>query len=176
MLEAMSLRLKWVNSAGGPLLLLEERLLPDWKGHDFAPTGHGGRTDYERACDVDDYVGLIEVGAGRALVLGDEPMQTTWSPSRGAGGVLIRWQWADSEASAVNSVGGVPEESWEPTGLTLQVSGRGLLLFDSANPGDDPGEGLSIQLEPGTYEVATALCQPDAATSLVLHRLVRKDV
>jgi hypothetical protein len=176
MLRAMRLQLKWVNSAGGPLLLLEEQLLPDWKGDGGASGGRGGRTDYERACDVDDYLGLVEVGPGRALVLGDEPMQTTWWPSPGAGGMLIRWQWADGEASVVNSVGGVPEESWEPTGLTFRVSGRDLLLFDSARPGDEPGEGLSIQLAGGQYEIVTALHRPDASTSLVLHRFVRKAV
>ncbi|MDT5268358.1 MAG: hypothetical protein QOH49_544 [Acidobacteriota bacterium] len=170
----MRTRLTWVNSAGGPLVLLEEHLLPEWRGHDGSTAQeHEGRTDYERACDVDDYLGLVEVGSGRALVLGDEPMQTTWCPSpEGSGVVLLRWQWADSEAAVIDAAGDMPEESWESTGLIFQTSGRDLVLFDSAYPGDEPGERLTIQLARGQYGIDTAHYRPDAETSLVLHRLV----
>ena len=42
-------------------------------------------TDYDRACDVNYYLGLIEIGAGKGLVLGGEPLSTAWWPSGSLG-------------------------------------------------------------------------------------------
>ena len=43
--------------------------------------------DYGRACEVDGYVGLIDVGGAQALVLGDMPARTTFLPQHN---VLVR--------------------------------------------------------------------------------------
>src|SRR4051812_20544359 len=102
--------LAWLFSDGGPLLLLQEELLPHWGGSDPLTGGSGayggpsvtsGRapaSDYDRACAVQGYLGLMRVGPGEGLVLGDEPMQTAWWRSAGQDAdTLIRWQWADDE-------------------------------------------------------------------------------
>ncbi|WP_344447880.1 Imm21 family immunity protein [Acrocarpospora macrocephala] len=39
--------------------------------------------DYGRACAVDDFIGLIDVGTAQALVLGDDPARTTFLPEHG---------------------------------------------------------------------------------------------
>ena len=94
-------RFAWLTSDGGPLLLLARAYLRYWGGID-PPTG--GRTiearfrwsgtaatpatDYDRACDVDDELGLLAVGPGHALVLGDEPLATSGGPPVGPAG---RW-------------------------------------------------------------------------------------
>lgn len=69
----------WVTSAGGPLILIPESACHHWGG---APrTYPDDEGDYGRACEVDGYVGLIDVGAAQALVLGDMPARTTFLPS-----------------------------------------------------------------------------------------------
>ncbi|MFE3269288.1 Imm21 family immunity protein [Streptomyces sp. NPDC059215] len=66
----------WVTSAGGPLILIPESVCQQWVG---APcTYPDDQGDYGRTCEVDGYVGLIDVGGTQALVLGDTPARTTF--------------------------------------------------------------------------------------------------
>lgn len=178
--------LRWVYSEGGPLLLLDERSLDSWGGvvdriegprreKSYSPGGEP--TDYDRACAVSGYLGRIPVGAGEAMVLGDMPMQTTWvSWSSVGGGMLARWMFAESDADFLRWLQLIPEAIFRPE-FQFSVEGSPLVLFDSAFAGRNvkqrPEEYLSIELEPGTYEIETAVYQPDARTSMVVHRFNR---
>src|SRR5260370_41091178 len=82
--------LQWMQSNGGPLLLVSGEPLPSWEGTEFPSDGRqieaqfrwngqaAPATGYDRACDVKEYVGLLTIGVGQGLVLGDEPLSTTW--------------------------------------------------------------------------------------------------
>lgn len=167
--------LTWITSAGGPLILLEEHLLSHW---------HGIKTDdYDRACGIDDYLGLLDVGPGRALVLGEEPMPTAWQPLSGpaegmpAEGMFVRWQWADDDESVVEAIADLSKAPWEPTGIVFDVTDGSLLLFDATCPGKDPdcnstGCKLNIVLKEKQYLLETAHYTPDENTALILHRFV----
>src|SRR5438128_2525114 len=86
-------RLRWVQSLGGPLVVLPARHLAAWGGC-VRPRS---ATDYDRACGVYGYQGVIPAGAGEALVIGDMPLLT--APCRLAGiRYLVRWLYAPSEA------------------------------------------------------------------------------
>jgi hypothetical protein len=165
-------KLMWVTSAGGPLLLLEESLLPYWNGIDTS--------DYERACSIRDYLGLLSVGQGQALVLGEEPMPTAWRPFiNEQGGMIIRWQWANDDNDVIESINKLQQPIWENTGIILSVSSDPLMLFDAACPGQDAdcnktGCKLSINLTQGKYSIETAHYRPDENTALILHRLMPK--
>ena len=74
MMEAR-MRLHWVETAGGPHLVLPEKYAAAWEG---CSTPSGGRiveatfrcdpggpaTDYDRACSVAGWIGAIPVGRG----------------------------------------------------------------------------------------------------------------
>ncbi len=139
-------------------------------------------SDYARACGIDGYLGTLDVGPGRALILGDDPMQTAFV-SKPGGGVLVRWMHADDEEDLRRAVDVIPESIWKPTLHEVEVAQEGILVFDSAWPGDDlpPPEGgragflwIHIELPPGTYLVDTADYEPDSSTRLILHRLRRQ--
>jgi hypothetical protein len=175
--------LPWVHSEGGPLLLLDERDLASWGGvvdeieaprtEQSFSTG-GKRTDYDRACAVRGYLGRISVGAREALVLDDIPMQTTWVPPTGAdGGMLARWMFAENEAELLRWLREIPRGVFRRE-FRFLVERSPLVLFDSAFAGRNvtkrPAEYLLIELERGTYEIETAVYQPDMQTCTVLHR------
>lgn len=186
--------LQWMQSNGGPLLLVPGEHVSAWKG--IEPPRNGRQvevrfrwngpdepaTDYDRACDVEEYIAQLDIGAGRGLVLGDMPMGTAWQTvgsvqSNGApvGGILIRWMYANSEADVLSTIPRMPDELWQNDGMTLEVGSQPLCLFDSAFAGDDLAhdDHLLIQLPAGTYAIATAEYEPDRHTSVVLHRLQR---
>src|SRR5882724_11999130 len=96
--------LKWIDSAGGPLILMDQSFVDCWKGNSSISPKNPGITDYERACRIDNYIGLVDVGSGNGLVLGDEPMMTSWHSQNTVEGILLRWQWAPNEKSVVNAL------------------------------------------------------------------------
>jgi hypothetical protein len=165
--------LLWLESNGGPLLLLDQSWLPAWNGYSDAalPVDAPG-TDYARACAVDDYLGLLTIGFGAGLVLGDEPLMTAWWPSFDQpGGTLIRWRWANDEAVWRDALSRLASLPWSNPSVVLPVPTGHAVLFDAADPGWDIKESLTLELAPGTYEVDTAEYQPDEETAFLLHRL-----
>jgi hypothetical protein len=188
--------LNWVVSNGGPLLLVPGEHLLSWGGVEPPADGRridaqfrfNGRdepaTDYDRACDVSmaGYVGLLDIGTGQGLLLGDEPLSTAWLPAATSsdggddtGGLLIRWVYANRKADVVAALAHVPQTAWRDEGVVLRVGHEPLYLLDAACPGSElEGDSyLTIPLPPGRYAIATAEYEPDSHTSLLLHRLTR---
>ncbi|PRP93857.1 hypothetical protein ENSA7_78980 [Enhygromyxa salina] len=148
---------------------MAERDLSRWRGVDADPAQ--GPSDYERACAVVDYVGVIDVGDASALILGDEPFPTAWH-STDDGGILIRWVYSDSEASIDAFLSNTNcKICWTETGLSVPVPGQ-CVLFDAAEPGVDiRGECLVLTLSAGDYAVRSAVVDPSDEVRLVLHEL-----
>ncbi|WP_026401024.1 Imm21 family immunity protein [Actinomadura rifamycini] len=162
------MRFTWVESGGGPLVVVPEALLVRWAGAEGdGPEETWG--DYGRACAVDGYIGLVPVGAGHALVLGDEPATTTYLPDERA---FLRWSAADSEAALVAAAETALRSSvrWDEE-LTWDAGGPAV-LFDSAYPGPEPGPGdrLRVELPPGPHRVRAAY-REDASAWMHLVRL-----
>jgi len=167
--------LLWIESAGGPLLLLDRRWLADWHGADRAPN-HSSVTDYERACAVSDILGPLAVGPGQGLVLGDEPLSTAWWPMPEAqGGIVARWRWAPNEALVLAALRRLSPEVWVPSSLRVAVPTGQAVLFDAADSGEQCAPSLRLPLSPGIYGVATAEYAPEAEIALLLHRLTLLD-
>jgi len=171
---------EWISSEGGPLLILPRSLVPAWGGidapDDVVPAFESGTfvTDYDRACAVDDYLGLISVANGRGLVLGDEPMLTTWLPDAAypdTAGILVRWVYAETFDSVYRHLQFLSPDLWSPSGLSFDVPDNLLCLFDAALSADEvDNRYLPIHLVPHVYDLWTAIYQPDQHTSLILHR------
>ncbi|WP_328890407.1 Imm21 family immunity protein [Streptomyces sp. NBC_00316] len=89
--------LLWVESGGGPLVVVPESALASWCTDTEATSADefSGWGDYDRACQIDDYIGTLHVGCAEALVLADSPDTTTFLPDRM---LFIRWSGADSES------------------------------------------------------------------------------
>jgi hypothetical protein len=174
----------WIESAGGPLMLLSEALLGNWGGVldlmsgpavDVSYSPNGKSTDYDRACSVKGYLDLIDVCIEQAIVLGGEPLRTSWVAHETLnGGMLIRWIFGESEAEFLSWIDEIPESIFQRNG-TFSVKKQRLILFDSAVAGRNvkkrSEEYISIELIPGVYEIKTAIYQPDARTFMVVHRL-----
>ena len=165
--------LLWFQSNGGPLLLLDQSWLPAWGGYpDPALPFDAPWTDYARACAIEDALGLLTVGPGSGLVLGDEPMATAWCPATDCqSGTLVRWRWADDEAACREALARLASLAWSDTSLTFPVPTGRAVLFDSAYRGWDIEASLTLNLVPGTYAVETVEYAPDEETALLLHRL-----
>ncbi|GIH66330.1 Imm21 family immunity protein [Microbispora siamensis] len=158
--------LTWVDTLGGPHILVPQSALPYWHGAPMDSSEDEG--DYGRACSVQSYIGPIQVGPAEALVI-SEPWLTTFLAERKA---LIRWVGANSEqelvdvATEVMDAESVPED--EEVTYTVEEP---LVLFDSVYGHDDvaPENRLVIDLAPGRYTVRAAYVEHPRA-SLILVR------
>ncbi|WP_329467909.1 Imm21 family immunity protein [Streptomyces sp. NBC_01431] len=76
----------WVESLAGPLIVVPVSVLAEWGGcSENWGEEPGSVEDYDRACAVEDWAGLLDVGSNgaQALVLADEcPDGVTPSPRR----------------------------------------------------------------------------------------------
>lgn len=175
-------KLEWVTSEGGPLILLSEDALGFWDGvrgsgrfrevrADFRWSTGTGPTDYDRACDVAGYIGVIDVGPDQAVVLGDAPMSTAWLPSgRGAAGYLVRWIEAEDDLSVCRAMQHIPESLIWIDCASVKTGNAPLVLFDAGTPGDSvPARAPRIRLGRGRYVIATAE-YATAGAHLLIHR------
>ncbi|MEU9197905.1 Imm21 family immunity protein [Streptomyces hundungensis] len=129
----------WVQSMGGPLIVIPASALNQWGGYTEDGIILGGTDvpdDYDRACDVENWAGVIDVGTeASGLVLGDEPATTCYLSEQY---VFVRWLAADSDADlveAARAVLNVPATDWENCGV-WETDGSAILL-DSAVAGAD---------------------------------------
>jgi hypothetical protein len=163
----------WLESTGGPLILLEEDLVPYWRG--YLSVSESSLTDYERACEVSDYLGTIGVGSRSGLLLGEQPYSTTWLQAPESDyGVIVRWVYAESEAAVIQALNELSNSNWQRTDVVFEVTTGKLVLFDSASPGYDIETFIAVQIPKGSYVAETLHYDANEATGLTLHRFVPK--
>ncbi|WP_165225406.1 Imm21 family immunity protein [Aquisphaera insulae] len=188
----MNDRLSWVGAKGGPLVVIPAEIAPRWRGGvdgtqsledldrwwQSLDPWHG---DCGRAWSIKGPVGTLAVGTGRALVLRRASRPTTFVPHV-EGGILVRGIYAEDEATLRRALLTMPASSWKPTPHRLTVSDGGLVVFDSALPGDGVpasiGEQatipcLRLDIPPGIYQVDMADHSPIKTNRLGLYRLRR---
>ena len=147
--------LSWITCDGGPHLLIPEELGALWEGTN-APSGDrvvnarfrwraepdAVATDYDAACDVNELVGVIPVGVGAALVLGDEVPMSTWMPSAlfVGGLIVVPMTWPHHgmhEQRLLAAVNSAERSTFTQTGLTLPSSSGHFILCAACDTGPD---------------------------------------
>ena len=163
-------------------MLIEEKYLPDWEGSDAPSNGRvveanfrwglETATDYDRACDVEDWLGLINVGEGKAIVLGGDETATTWVDLiENREGMLIRWIYADSDEDAINKAKSLSDELGKEESFEFKIGDSDLILFSAAESGNYKiSPRMKFNLSSGTYKIST-IEYKDEQTSIICHRL-----
>lgn len=119
-------------------------------------------TDYDRACELADYIGVIKCFGENALILGDMPLETMVGPPDEPAPYILRVYYMDPGVDPVGILGGVfrvsivdPVES-----MRFFVEHGDLMIFDAATPGSFVGDSfVAFRLRPGSYRVLTELTQ-----------------
>ncbi|WP_327234770.1 immunity 21 family protein [Streptomyces sp. NBC_01317] len=157
--------LRWIESSGGPFVVLPASRLTHWLG--------SNGSDYEAACEVEEYLGLVRVGApeleATGLVVADEPLPAVYIPDLKC---VLQWQYAPSESALVSaarrSIEGVLD--WQ-VGPVFDIRDR-VVMFDAAASGEtlEASEMLELPLPPGKYECFTADYSEGRDTAGRLHQ------
>jgi hypothetical protein len=178
-------RMEWIESEGGPLILLDEDLLKYWDGAEPPRYGRTVRaesrasgsalaTDYDRACDIRRVIGVLEVGPRIGVVFAGEALPTAWWPAPSEQvGLIVRWVYGNSDEAFSAALLRLPDGLFRHPGVQVTLRGK-LLLFDAAMPGHAiVSPHLRMSIREGTYRIQTAVYEPDSETSMLLHRFKR---
>ncbi|MEM7335811.1 MAG: Imm21 family immunity protein [Chloroflexota bacterium] len=149
-----------MESLGGPLVIMSNEQLKFWGGNDAKPEKL--RTDYERACLIDDYLGTIRLNDKEVLVLGDDPSSTSWfspKPLNRYEIIFVRWIYAPDNDSVQAALHTLDFGNFQFSGIEIDFNSQELILFDSVLTCDDfeifPGHYCLIPTNSSRYQVDT---------------------
>lgn len=172
--------LNWIKSDGGPLICIEARLSCRWCGNEggfrSGSCSAVRPTDYERACERPEYLGLVAVEGGTALILGDAPLETTaWIESKTLM-YIARLVYADKGEGIERAIADIRPDVWNSPEEVLRyvVETGPLTIFDSALRGEfSEKDQIMLAVEAGLYEVRTSMIQVSDNARALVHRFKR---
>ena len=165
--------LDWIETSGGPLVLMESKLSVKWGGVSGSNSKESV-SDYDYACNVDEYIEKVPYDSGEIVVFGDEPDRTTYIPISEACGVFVRWKWSNTRDIQDLVLEKFNELRFmDSIRIKYTLNSDSLYLFDSSVRGSEINEKLEINLPKGEYELSTEIFEPDIEIRLVLHRIYR---
>jgi len=159
---------KWIDSTGGPLVLLQASSLKVWHGIFGA--------DYDDACAVTGYTSVLRKERRDILVLGDAPMLTAHF-KKAEEHFLVRWIYGpgmEEVIEAIANMRGALKEAVEE--IDLEIVEEDQLVIDSSVDGQTADERLELSIPPGMYRVLTFDYEPSAEISLIVHQFIRVEV
>ena len=166
------MKLKWINSTGGPLVCASSVAGGIWRGTRGSSIG-GPESDYERACDQVDFVSVIACGSAQVVVLGDEPLQSAFVV-KSEGVIVVRWVSCVSSAHAASAIAKLPSvlpAIEEPT--KFRLDDRGLIMFDAAADCIDPAVVSNVDVKPGMFTATTEKYKSEGCYEFLVHRFIR---
>jgi hypothetical protein len=158
----------WVCCDGGPHVFAPQDLAASW---------HATDAEYAAACAVNDVLGVIRVGSGFGLVLGDEVPMSAWVPAGAfsSGTLVVPMTFAEDLTADefLAMVGRVPAAAYADTGLVLTSVADGFLLFAACDNGPKwIYSTAAVALPAGRYRIFTTE-QRNRDFDLRLHALER---
>ena len=156
--------MRWITSAGGPLVLVPKSMVGQWHG-----VTDGG-SDYRAACSVVDYADAIRWRGVDVLVLNDEPLATTCL----ANGLtmFLRWMYAPDEAAITHEIEVMAGRfAKQQHGVAMHCRESSYILFDAGAPGKSTVETIEVDLAPGAYLIETHVWKPNEEVGVIVHIL-----
>jgi hypothetical protein len=154
--------MEWIKSNGGPLLLIEKSYAPLWGGIDFSSgaeetAAQFGITDYDRACRRKTFLTCLKVAGHDAAVLGMPFFTAVWQ--RNPDDVwIIAVQYRDPDVDIHNLMGRMESKGLLDPSETdvITLDGGDIMVFDSAYPGSEVPESITLRVSPGRYGIEAA--------------------
>lgn len=151
--RAAAKALRFVDTEGGPVLVLPVAVLPKWRGvcDDRGRPVFGEQpTDYDRACDARGHI--LSVAGVEALVLEQE--STAFYRASDRVSYLLLWIGADDGAHVLQAVLSADRRAWRPSRKIFTLASEGgVAIIDSAAYGPSLRKPVRGDLAPGRYRI-----------------------
>ncbi|MBD2767623.1 hypothetical protein IC235_06935 [Hymenobacter sp. BT664] len=167
-----TLKIICAESSGVPILLCPAEFASQWEGTHEPSDGRiikavfhlngpeGTHVDYDRACDAaGEYVNVIKIGAGRALIFGDEIPAMYWVDSQTFnGGYALTWLFLpeEDEPDYKELIQTLSDSFFTDTGHSITCYNNGFWLFPSTQSPQDVHffQSVEVRCPAGTYNAA----------------------
>jgi hypothetical protein len=136
------------------------------------------KTDYDRACAVSEYAGVIRCGPGNVLVLGDEPMQSAFIDGGENQLAIARWVYSQSDRDAGEILQESMDGGLEIAGrISFEIEHGPMVMFDAAVSGIDLIQNHN-SMSPchGLYRITTERLERAMKYCFLVHRFLRKEL
>jgi hypothetical protein len=153
-----------IMSNGGPLIMIEERLLPSWGGIENIgglQSGvrgsfmSGSECDYHRACAIKDWIGVVQIRDGTGVIFSGDHLALGLKWIEASRLLVVRpWYHMEDLNERLRSIlTHLPAFEFN---FDATVGSERLTFFDSAYPGFDllPPT-LTVSVQPGRFAVST---------------------
>lgn len=169
-----------IASNGGPLICVPKSALALWRGGDalgeHSQEAVAYRHDYDRACAIRDYLGVVSIGRTAGIVLGDMPMETAVLTSTDGLPLIARiiHVGPSTDIPMLLEAGMNTHNSKRIESVELSIAEPDWHMFDSAYPGDwHDKDCLTVSFPVGVICVDTLEYRPDDHTFLIIHQFSR---
>jgi hypothetical protein len=184
--------LNWIESTGGPLIIISETNFHKWSGtYDLSSFINGqivvandflspDQTDYAKACSIDDYLGIIKKENEDVIVLGDEPLKTSAFLISQNELIILRSVYENHELYVEEVFSNINAVHLKEIGCVVEVKieSNKQYLVDSSSHGKQKSElvekqdFLCLELKPNNYKISTAFYTPTSETKFIIHKVV----
>ncbi|GKS92853.1 Imm21 family immunity protein [Acidovorax sp. SUPP2539] len=165
---------KWINTNGGPLVGASGNVISHWKGVDGSSSSVDAGIDYDRACSIIDFLGVVDCGGFPVVVFGDEPLQSTFVHCNDK--LVVRWVSCKSYEVADKVLLEVPEQLPQlQEKLSYSQNDNIFKFFDSFFDGAQGKEEGQFDLAQGDYVLTTELYKDEGQYEFIIHRFKKND-
>ena len=154
---------KWIESSGGPFVIIEKKFAPLWRGTNGHPS------DFDLACRTSNYIEEISTTNTTALILGDEPLRTLVAYSEDHN-LIVRWRWATSEEDVLSKIQSISFPKKCKDQIDVNFFTDNLEIFDSASTYSE-AESINLKINTGKNTIKTFDYSPNPETSLLIHKI-----
>lgn len=138
----MNSKLTWVECDGGPHILMESKYLKIWKG-DTDEEYEKAKGYYEETGLIDDYIGELNIGLGKCLVISEDIASSTWVSVNNTGGYLVVVNYLSDfyingglkRETLYNEFSKIAEDQFVNTDIIYQITDEELYLFAACDFG-----------------------------------------
>jgi hypothetical protein len=171
------IKMEWINTTGGPLICGEREVGLHWRGTKgrSVDDGDATKTDYERACTIAEYIQRLRCNEGDILVLGDEPLQSTFILMEKGELAIARWIYLQPRQNAETILKMAVMEADEICAppIHFNINYGELILFDAACDGiQECKRYIKANLQQGRYVVTTEKRERNRMFSFLIHRFI----
>jgi hypothetical protein len=152
----------WIETLGGPWILLPNRHLKNWGGGLRSSLLVGPKSDYENLCEaMTDESGTSTYVAAtgnqrEVLGVGEMAQKITILNLKARGQCIVEWFGADSDIQLAERLS-TAEDGDLLNEVVFHAIDRNYSLFDSVWPGEDAPHRASISFIPGKYKATSRI-------------------
>ena len=179
--------MKWINSTGGPCIIISKKDSPSWSGigsieaakiQSFEEVDNfmdHNQSHYGLACAIEDEIAIISINSegNSIIVIGDEPSQMTIISNNNTF-MVVKWISGESKEEFerylnIEKLDNI--DNWT-SNFEVNLNLESYILIDSSESGFDfdSSNAIEVKVKKGIYSMDTNFFSPNEHISMNIHR------